>query len=469
MNKFFIFLFLTIIAFSKVNAQDSLTQFSSQQLELWIKLYHPMVKRSIINTAVEQSLVTSSRGAFNPVLSYQNGNKTFNSVNYYQYQQAEVKLPTWFGIEMVTGAQQLNGNYTDPMLTIGSSSYTGIQIPLLKNLLMDKRRHALAQSKIMVKLSENEQRIVINELLKESIEIYWLWVKEYYNYKNAQVTQKLSAKRLEMVKNALVLGEATTLDTLEAFTQYQLLLNLSNQFKLQFQKTGWQLSVYLWDAKEQGVNIPENIIPADSLVQNYTLSSEQEVSKYWMRLSDSLNPELNYYNIKNQSLRVDKQLKRQELLPKLDFNYAFLRKTDFPALPSTPLFQNNYQYGLKAEMPLFLSTGRGEFKAIQNKIAINEIDLNWKRRQVELKINSYLTEIKNIKEQVSVQQAIYQNYLTLTKAEEAKFFNGEGSLFLINTRESKAIEAAQKLIDLQVKYQIALSMLNLTVGAQSFN
>ncbi|SKB43054.1 hypothetical protein [Dyadobacter psychrophilus] len=46
----------------------------------------------------------------------------------------------------------------------------------------------------------------------------------------------------------------------------------------------------------------------------------------------------------------------------------------------------------------------------------------------------------------------YANYQQLVKAEKMRFSNGESSLFLINSRENKALEARQKLIDLKAKY-----------------
>jgi hypothetical protein len=45
-----------------------------------------------------------------------------------------------------------------------------------------------------------------------------------------------------------------------------------------------------------------------------------------------------------------------------------------------------------------------------------------------------------------------ENYLALTKAEETRLSNGEGSLFLINSRELKALESMEKMVDLKAKY-----------------
>ena len=55
-----------------------------------------------------------------------------------------------------------------------------------------------------------------------------------------------------------------------------------------------------------------------------------------------------------------------------------------------------------------------------------------------------------------MQELAYQNYIRLQRAEEIRFQNGESSLFLINARENKALEALQKLQELRAKYVITL-------------
>ena len=47
---------------------------------------------------------------------------------------------------------------------------------------------------------------------------------------------------------------------------------------------------------------------------------------------------------------------------------------------------------------------------------------------------------------------MYENYQLLVKSEETRLLNGESSLFLVNSRENKALEALEKLIDLKTKY-----------------
>ncbi|MGB3617765.1 MAG: TolC family protein [Catalinimonas sp.] len=69
-------------------------------------------------------------------------------------------------------------------------------------------------------------------------------------------------------------------------------------------------------------------------------------------------------------------------------------------------------------------------------------------------------------EDLVVQQAdMVNNYRLLRNAEQEKFRNGESSLFLINARETKLIEAEVKLADLQAKYQKAQAQVYWEAGA----
>jgi outer membrane protein TolC len=57
-----------------------------------------------------------------------------------------------------------------------------------------------------------------------------------------------------------------------------------------------------------------------------------------------------------------------------------------------------------------------------------------------------------LKSQVALQDKAHKNYQALQQGEETRFQAGESSLFLINTRENKTLEALQKLQELKAKY-----------------
>ena len=68
-----------------------------------------------------------------------------------------------------------------------------------------------------------------------------------------------------------------------------------------------------------------------------------------------------------------------------------------------------------------------------------------------IKTISYQQEVENYNEQISLAEQNLNNYDKLLKAEEIRFKNGESSIFLINSRENKKIDAQEKLINLKAK------------------
>jgi outer membrane protein TolC len=130
----------------------------------------------------------------------------------------------------------------------------------------------------------------------------------------------------------------------------------------------------------------------------------------------------------------------------------------------SPLFQNNFQYGLKFEMPLRISQGRSDYAKAKLKIKDTKLSQNQKILSVQVKVKSYYNEFETLKNQVALQSNNYTNYQQLVKAEEAKFFNGESSLFIINSRENKALEAQEKLIEIKTKYFKTIYALQWSAG-----
>ena len=185
-----------------------------------------------------------------------------------------------------------------------------------------------------------------------------------------------------------------------------------------------------------------------------------------MAAADQNHPDLSQYEYKLQALSIDKRLKFQSLLPKIDLTYNHLIKGSqwFSTAGLSALYENNFQYGLKIAIPLRFSQGRGEYKEARLKIEETRLNQDQTRLKIQLKINSYYNEFQNLKTQTQLQAQNYQNYQNLLRAEEIRFFNGESSMFLINSRENKSLEALEKLIDLKTKYFKTLYALQWSAG-----
>lgn len=451
--RYALLLLLAMSLLLKATAQDSLKTLSAQQVMEIVKRFHPVAKQADIFIEKAKADITIAKGMFDPVLKNESAQKTFDGTDYYYYNRPELSIPTWFGIEVSAGLEYLSGNRTDPVDTKGETSYLGISVPLAKNLLMDKRRAALQTARIFRDASEVEKRNILNNLLLDAMKSYWNWTQQYQIYKILSEAVVVNEKRVHLVKTAFQLGDRPAIDTTEAVAQLQNFELQKSQAWLDFWNAGLELSVYLWTAVTQPFYMPETIAPADDL-QTATINASA-IPELGSLLDAARNnhPELIVYNYKLNVLGVEKKLKFQNLLPIINFRYNQLGK-GYAILKTVtgPLFENNFQYGLSFGIPLRLSQGRGEYKKAKLEIAETQLQQTQKQLQIENKVKSYFNELTTLKSQVALQEKTYKNYLALQRGEEIRFQAGESSLFLINVRENKTLEALQKLQELKAKY-----------------
>lgn len=444
-------LFLFVINF--LSAQDSLKTLSEKQVIEIVKQFHPVAKQADINIEKAKADITSARGMFDPLLSAKLSNKTFDGTEYYNLFQPELVIPTWYGIEINAGLENLNGSRTDPQETIGRTSFAGITVPLAKNLLMDQRRAALQQSKIFRQLSEVEKRTILNDLLLDAMKTYWNWVQQYQVMKVLGDAVIVNEKRFDLVKIAFRQGERPAIDTIEALAQLQSFRLTLNEAKLNFQNAGLELSAFLWNNNTEPVILPFFVIPDGTWKKINIAETSLPVLEELLNNARSNHPDLLQYNFKLDALSVEKKLKFQELLPTLNFRYNQLGKGyDIIKTTTAPLFENNYQYGISLGIPLRLSQGRGEYRKAKLKIQETELQRSLKTLTMENKVRNSYNELVTLRNQVALQQQQFNNYLALQRGEEIRFFNGESSLFLVNSRETKTLESLQKLAELETKY-----------------
>ena len=152
---------------------------------------------------------------------------------------------------------------------------------------------------------------------------------------------------------------------------------------------------------------------------------------------------------KIDGLRVEKNLKANKLLPKIDVEYNFLTETpDFINSFET----QQYKGGINFQLPLFLRKERGDLKLSKFKLLDAQYDLDNAQVQLKNKILGVYRELESFDKQNILIDEIVNDYNTLLIAEERKFNFGESSLFLINSRESKLIDAELKQIEVQNKF-----------------
>jgi outer membrane protein TolC len=466
--KIFISTFLLVWVLQISYGQDSASNkiLSPENFITIVKQFHPIIRQANISIEKAKADITTARGGFDPSLYLNTDQKTFDGKNYYSYVNPELKIPTWYGIEVKAGLENNGGQFLESEVTSGQSSYIGISVPLAKNLLMDKRRATLQQAKIFKSQTEAERQNTINDLLYDAYSSYWNWVKEYQVYSIISNTVKVNEARFELIKIAYRQGDRPAIDTVEALTQLQSFQYLQSESWVKLKNAAVEVSNFLWLANNSFYQLGDDVKPGEKW-------DEQAIADLPLPVLDELlynarltHPKLKMYNYKLQWLQVEKKLKFQSLLPTVNVKANLLNKgyDMFNGIGKTGFYENNNKFGLDIGLPLRLSEGRGGYKTAKLKIQETNIEVSLQEQAIENKIKTYYNELLGLQQQVKIYEAAFKNYQTLFRGEDTRFKAGESSLFILNSRENKQLEAQQKVAELKTKYFKALQAVQWAAG-----
>ncbi|MFT5885374.1 MAG: outer membrane protein TolC [Arcticibacterium sp.] len=409
---------------------------------------HPAFKISKANIGQSEAALLSSRGVFDPTFSISSNNKTLDGKQYYMEQNPEIKWQTPYGLRIKAGNDYNVGEFLNTEVTPGNLSYMGLELPVLKGLLIDQERATRKQAEIMVSQSTEDQRNYLNDVYLEAIEHYWQWASAHQIYVLLQNQEVNAQRRFRITKVGFSNGAKSQADTVEAFLQVQNIELLQQEAFIDFRTKSIALSAFLWDAQSEPYLIRPDLKPQNMPEALINVGTEELV------IQAKLNhPKLASYKLKLDGLAVERLLNRQSVLPTLDLKYNVLgRDYFFVESAANPYLRNNYKFGFDFKIPLLLRESRGKFEKTKFKI----IETNLLQKQtswnIENKIREYGLATELLEKQLSTASSLARNYEFMLRNEELKFNQGSSSLFLIISRENKLIEARQKVLNVNLKY-----------------
>jgi outer membrane protein TolC len=438
---------------------------SEGQLLAIVKNFHPYLQQAKLRVNIASAAITESRGAFDPVLQTAFDRKTFDDKLYYSYFNPELVVPTWYGIELYGGLENVLGEKVNTESSLGKTSYLGISVPVARDLVLDKRRAILRQAILLKQQSQAEQLLVENDILYGALTAYWNWVREYQAYQIIGNVVALNAGRYRLVCIEAQQGARPAIDTVEALAQLQQFQFMQSDALLKFQNAGLDLADFLWLKETERFPWNNHIRPDSVWLEQNDWRKTPPPLEELVRRAALEHPKLQSYKVKTDWLRVEKKLKFQSLLPKADLKYNLLNKGYyvFDQLDGA-LLQNNYKFGFSFQMPLILRQGRGAYQQTVFKIKENELQIDQYQLEIENKLKIYYNEVFTLASQIALYELNLQNYQQLLKGEDLRFRLGESSLFLLNARENKALEVAQKLIELKTKWYKSYAALSWAQG-----
>lgn len=440
------------------------TVFKLEEFLEVVRKYHPVARQASLQVDQAKARLKASQGNFDPLVSATFAKKKFGGEPYYQYWNPEIRVPTWYGVELYAGTEEIYGNRVNSENTPGQTSYLGISVPLMRNLVFDKRRAALQQARIMRDQSEAEKRMALNELIFGAVNSYWDWLTAYGTYQFLEKIVRVNEERLELVKIGFRQGDRPAIDTVEALAQLQNLQYNQSRASVEVQTARLSLSNFLWLPGDSTYLLPDYIIPDTSYLEKLVPAQLDSLTNL---VAEALtnHPKLQSAGYKINWLELDRKYKFQQLLPYLNLKANLLNKGYDPLKNvNSSYLNNNYSLGVQFVMPLRLSEARGEYKESKLKIQSSKLQFDIESREIETKLRTNVAKAIGLQEQVSLYEKTYANYQALLNGENLRFNIGESSLFLLNSRENKVLETGQNLIELKLKYYKSLSAIDWSAG-----
>lgn len=458
---------MTSILSLSLSAQNK-KEISLDQIYVLVLSNHPIARQAALLPDQAKAEIRAARGFFDPKLNAFFDEKDFDGKRYWNRLDGMLKVPAWIG-DFKGSFERNRGSF------ISSSDNTpfsglitaGYSLPIGAGLLMDERRSTLRQAQQLNIINTAESVKMMNKLFLQVAVDYWNWYQAYRQLQFVDEAYQLADIRFEAIKEMAALGISSPFDTIEAYSNLLVRDVQRLQSEVEFKNAGLILSNHLWDPESQPAELDSLAIP-----QNVTIFS----NRFNPGTLDSLrnfalerHPELLKLDAKVNQLEIEKRFRREMLKPTLNFEYNFLQSGTGNIPIENGLFLSNYKAGFQFEMPLFLRKERGKYQSAGIKLNLAELELINSRKLVETEVLTRYNELKNLEELLNNQQISLELFRLLVIGEQERFRNGESSVFIINARETKLVEAGLKLAEFESKYAKAIAYLYWASGQNSLN
>lgn len=446
---FYIFIF--ICSSFNLLGQNLSTEFTYNEFLGYVKKFHPLVKQADLKLNEAQANIMQARGAFDPKIEVDFSKKQFKDSEYYSILNSSFKIPTWYGIELKAGFDNSEGIYVNPENTLPNSGLTsfGISVPVGQGLFINQRMADLRKAKITQNLNIAERNLQATEVIYEASISYVNWKRSFDEVKLYETYLENALTRYNGVSKLIEEGDKPAIDSVEAGIAVKTRrLNLEDA-KLKLTKAKLELSNYLWLENNIPLELNDNLFPETTLSK--TIKEVLQINELGTIDLDN-HPKIQALDAKIAMLKVDRKLKANALLPKLDLSYNYL---------SEPSYIDNYRFedykiGVNFLFPIFLRKERGSLKLTDLKIQDSEFGLQFERKNLENKIKAQQQEIVSLQKQQDYNNKLVKDFSTLLNAEDRLFEMGESSLFVINSRENSLISSQINDIIIENRYLNAI-------------
>ncbi len=431
---------------------------TEEKLIAQVRDHHPILERARIELKRAEAIRLEKQGAFDArirgdthFLRY-NSSAGIGQVQKVLESRFSIDFLTRYGIEVSTGFKRAAGDIKTPVKPTGEDGeyFLELTVPLLRGLGKNPKTAAesqafLGQDQARLKLRQTELK-----LLRDALESYWAWVGAKLKWEVEERLLTLAKVRVQAIEQKISSGLLPKINLIEAKREVQRRLGRVLKAERILQKTAFKLGLFLWQDALQPAPLPEaDTVP--SSVPEPLIFDEIQLERGKLSALAG-RPELQALDLAQEIVTIDKELARNQLLPRLDLVLWQGYQTGSDAIEGPVI-----KAGVNMSLPVLQRTAKGRLH--QALLALSNLDIQKKQR-----IQAVMIEVSDWFSQIN---ATYDRYLAarqelefarkLEQGEKDAFTLGDSTLFLVNRRERASGEANLKLIDILVEYHQAIA------------
>lgn len=397
-----------------------------------------------------------AEGGFDPTLR---ARASVIPLGYYRYAtvDATVEQPTplWgasvfagyrFGGPLVQGSAGVPDYYGHLQTNSAGEIRAGVNIPVLRNGPIDRRRAQIQQRSQGVRIAEADLERARIDATRMATVRYWEWVAAG---RKLVVARDLLRVATERNAGLVIRAEAGDLPRYEAQDNARTVLSRESAVvssEQAVQRAAIELSLYYRDRDAQPLLASSAMLPAELPLPDAAFTaSAAEPAREATALAN--RPELRRFEAQRAQARVELDVANNQLLPQVDLIAQVSQDLGASFATSDTRGRTELSAGVAIEVPLVMRQQFGRLRAAEAALARIEAQRTFARDRVIADVRDAVTQLRAALARTEITTREVQVATQVEAAERERFRQGDSNIFLVNQREQARAEAEQRRID----------------------
>jgi cobalt-zinc-cadmium efflux system outer membrane protein len=371
------------------------------------------------------------------------------------------------GVNLFSGYRFGYGDYPvyygDRKTADGGEFRAGVQVPLLRDSAIDRRRAALRQARIVEQMAEPTIQRARIDYLRNAAKVYWNWAAAGRQYAIASALLNLARDRQagfeEQFKRGQI-AEFVVIDNRRLIVERDGVLVASER---RLQQAALELSLFYRDPEGNPVVPESRRLPA---INPDTVTSPPKELAADIEEALRQRPELARFRLMKERIAVDQQLAENQLNPTLNAVLAGAQDVGLGKKGDGifALDRSNYEAALVMEVPLQRRDASGKIQTARANMAQVAAQERFARDQVVAEVQDATSNLDRAFERLLLARQEAKIAQQVADLERARFEKGQGTLLEVNLRELAAAGAQAKVIDTFAEVRRAQADLRAAMG-----